>query len=98
MLVGTAEAKLAWLKKDQLEFIDTFKDVAKADEWYTPWDGPPDTRSLAISNDQKALYADIHVGWINYSYDGGATWSSTDTSKLLMFIKLLHTLLILTLL
>ena len=42
-------------------------------EWHTPWGGPPAVRSLAATPDGW-VYADIHVGSIMRSADGGATW------------------------
>ncbi|MFX0062665.1 MAG: WD40/YVTN/BNR-like repeat-containing protein [Candidatus Hermodarchaeota archaeon] len=75
LLVGTAEARLAWVKDDELEFIKSFDAVEERRLWNTPWGGPPDVRSLALGTD-GILYANIHVGWIVRSTDGGKTWES----------------------
>lgn len=40
--------------------------------WHTPWGGPAAVRSLAVSGEW--VYADIHVGSIMRSPDGGVTW------------------------
>src|SRR2546429_115455 len=48
---------------------------AGRDRWFTPWGGPPDTRS--ISEDDEAVYVNIHVGGILRSVDCGRTWQPT---------------------
>ena len=45
------------------------------DRWYTPWGGPPDTRSMT-SADGK-VYANVHVGGVVRSADAGRTWQPT---------------------
>ncbi|MHA2357594.1 MAG: WD40/YVTN/BNR-like repeat-containing protein [Candidatus Heimdallarchaeaceae archaeon] len=81
LLVGTAEARLAWVKDNELEFIENFDQVKERPLWDTPWGGPPDSRSLALGSD-GSIYVDIHVGWIAKSYDNGKTWESTRTETL----------------
>ncbi len=51
----------------------SFDHLAARSEWHTPWGGPPAVRSLAISADGW-VYADIHVGSIMRSADGGHIW------------------------
>ncbi|MGH2770830.1 MAG: WD40/YVTN/BNR-like repeat-containing protein, partial [Actinomycetota bacterium] len=41
-----------------------------------PWGGPPDTRSLS-SDAAGALFANVHVGGIVRSLDGGESWRPT---------------------
>lgn len=72
LLVGTEKARLAWVG-DTLDFIEAFDIVPNRDRWDTPWGGPPDVRSLAVSEDW--IYANIHVGWIVGSPDRGRTWN-----------------------
>jgi hypothetical protein len=79
VLVGTSEAHL--LRVDDLgsghvvDDLSGFDQVEDRDSWYTPWGGPPDTRSIAVSH--GALYANVHVGGIPRSRDEGATWEPT---------------------
>jgi photosystem II stability/assembly factor-like uncharacterized protein len=51
----------------------SFADLPVRNEWYTPWGGPAAVRSLACTGDGW-VYADIHVGSIMRSADGGRTW------------------------
>jgi hypothetical protein len=76
LYVGTAEAGLLRLEEGELEEVVGFDDVPGRDDWYTPWGGPPDTRSLARAPD-GALFANVHVGGIPRSRDGGTTWEPT---------------------
>ncbi len=71
-LVGTSEAGL-FRGSDP---VTSFETVEGRDAWYTPWGGPPDTRSLSAGTD-GAVYANVHVGGIPRSDDGGATWIPT---------------------
>jgi hypothetical protein len=76
-LVGTSDARLLRLTADRvLEPIEGFDAAPGRDHWYTPWGGPPDTRSLAEAAD-GALYVNVHVGGILRSRDGGETWQPT---------------------
>ena len=75
LLVGTAGARLAWITDDKLDYIAGFDGVPERKLWKTPWGGPPDVRSLAVSPD-GTLYVNIHVGWIVRSRDGGQTWQN----------------------
>jgi len=76
LLVGTSEAHLLTLAGDRLEPMRTFDGAPGRSEWYTPWGGPPDVRSLAATVDGVWL-ANIHVGGILRSTDRGETWTPT---------------------
>lgn len=76
VLAGTAEAGLVRLERGRLVPVAGFDAVDGRETWHTPWGGPPDTRSLAAGAD-GALYANVHVGGIPCSLDGGATWQPT---------------------
>jgi hypothetical protein len=75
VLAGTAEAALYAARSSGAERVSSFDEVAGRDTWSTPWGGPPDTRSLA--EDDGAIHANVHVGGIPRSRDGGATWEPT---------------------
>ena len=72
LFVGGAEAHL-WRNGERLASFDA---VDGRDSWYTPWGGPPDVRSITESLD-GALHANVHVGGIPRSRDGGETWEPT---------------------
>ncbi len=75
LLVGTSEAHLFRIVEDELRPIEAFDRAAGRSSWYTPWGGPPDTRSIANWDDD--VYVNVHVGGILHTSDGGATWSPT---------------------
>jgi hypothetical protein len=74
-LVGTSEARLLRLRSGRLEPVGSFDQVDGRDHWYTPWGGPPDTRSLT-RDAAGAIFANVHVGGIVRSDDGEA-WKPT---------------------
>lgn len=75
VLVGTSEAHLLRLQPS-LRAVEGFDRVEGRDGWYTPWGGPPDTRSISVGAD-GTVYVNVHVGGIPTSRDGGETWSPT---------------------
>lgn len=76
IVAGTSEARLLRLAGHGLEPIPGFDETPGRADWHTPWGGPPDVRSLAAAAD-GTVYANVHVGGIARSTDGGATWSPT---------------------
>jgi hypothetical protein len=76
VLVGTSEAHLMQLKDDKLQQIESFEQAEGREEWYTPWGGLPDVRSIAIGTSGE-WYVNIHVGGILRSTDQGKTWKPT---------------------
>jgi hypothetical protein len=76
VFLGTEGAGL--LQRDDEGFapIPGFERAPCRDDWYTPWGGPPATRSLAVADD-GTLFANVHVGGILRSEDGGASWAPT---------------------
>ncbi len=73
LLLGTEQARLAWARNGELDFIESFDLLLDRKQWYTPWGAPPDVRSLSVATD-GTIYANIHVGWIARSKDNGNTW------------------------
>ena len=74
-LAGTAGAHLlrvagAW------EQVEAFEKADGRPDWYTPWGGPPDVRSMSTAPD-GAVLVNVHVGGILRSADGGASWAPT---------------------
>jgi hypothetical protein len=85
--VGTQEVpSVSRVGEDgSLERLANFDQVAGRDEWYAGTAlidgrlmGPPlGIRSMAATCDGKALLANVHVGGIPRSIDGGTTWQPT---------------------
>ena len=77
LLAGTDEAHLLRLGDDgALERDDGFETVDGRDAWYTPWGGPPAVRSMAVDLAGR-IHANVHVGGIPRSVDGGKSWQPT---------------------
>ena len=77
VLVGTAEARLFRLRRDVLEPVEAFDEVEGRDRWFTPWGGPPDTRSMA-ADVAGTVHANVHVGGIVRSTPDGGWRPSID--------------------
>ena len=73
--VGTSEAHLFRVVDDEIQAVEAFEHVDGRSSWYTPWGGPPDTRSIAEWDDD--VFVNVHVGGIPRTQDGGATWTPT---------------------
>jgi hypothetical protein len=76
LFIGTAEAGLIRYEDGVLVPVKGFQQVDGREAWYTPWGGPPDTRSMARDGAGR-LHANVHVGGIPRSTDGGETWAPT---------------------
>jgi hypothetical protein len=76
ILIGTAHARLARLQDGDTVFLPSFEEADGRDDWYTPWGGPPDTRSLTVSRD-GLLFANVHVGGILRAGEPEAEWTPT---------------------
>ncbi|HEV3475001.1 MAG TPA: hypothetical protein VG602_06525 [Actinomycetota bacterium] len=63
LLIGTSEARLFRLRDRSIEADRSFDQAPGRERWYTPWGGPPDTRSLA-ADAEGMVYANVHVGGI----------------------------------
>jgi hypothetical protein len=76
VLVGTANARMAFARPESVEMLPSFDGAPGRDRWYTPWGGPPDTRSLSAAPD-GAVFANVHVGGILRARDPHDTWEPT---------------------
>ena len=74
--VGTSEAHLFLLRDGELERVHSFDQTEGRDTWFTPWGGPPDVRSMS-ADPKGAVYANVHVGGVPRSEDGGKSWHPT---------------------
>ena len=75
VLVGTSEAHLYRLRRDVLELDEAFEGAPGRDDWYTPWGGPPDTRSMSVDV-AGTVFVNVHVGGILRSRGTGG-WEPT---------------------
>lgn len=85
--VGTENARILRLSRTggALEPLDGFDHVAGRDTWYAgsaivngqPLGPPLGIRSVAANSNGSVLYANVHVGGIPRSTDGGRTWQPT---------------------
>src|SRR5918992_1351812 len=73
--VGTSEARLVRLTDGTLEPVESFDAAEGRDTWYTPWGGPPATRSISEWGDD--VYVNVHVGGVLHTADGGESWNPT---------------------
>ncbi|NJP08818.1 MAG: hypothetical protein HC866_04490 [Leptolyngbyaceae cyanobacterium RU_5_1] len=76
VLVGTSGACLIHITDGNMHRMNCFESVEGREEWYTPWGGPPDVRSLAMGQSGE-LYVNVHVGGILRSNDQGQSWQPT---------------------
>ncbi len=85
--VGTNDAAIVMRVCDDghLERLEGFDHVSGRDRWYAGTAlvngrllGPPlGIRSMTATSNRAALFANVHVGGIPRSTDGGATWQPT---------------------
>lgn len=84
--VGTDDARVLRVgETGDIETIRGFEAVAGRDTWYAGSAvidgqrvGPPlGIRSITVTADRRVLLANVHVGGIPRSTDGGATWHPT---------------------
>ncbi len=74
--IGTSEAHLFELRGGGFLQMESFDQAPDRETWFTPWGGPPDVRSLSASP-SGGVYANVHVGGVLRSPDGGASWLPT---------------------
>jgi len=76
LLAGTDQAHLLRLADHTLGRVVPFDAIEGRDAWYTPWGGPPAVRSIAVDLAGR-IHANVHVGGIPRSLDGGGSWEPT---------------------
>ncbi len=76
VFVGAYDAALFALDDGALVIVPGFESMPGRDEWHAV--GPPlNVRSMTSTSDGGALLANVHVGGIARSTDGGETWRPT---------------------
>jgi photosystem II stability/assembly factor-like uncharacterized protein len=76
LLAGTSEARLLRLVAAALVPVDSFDQAEGRENWYTPWGGPPDSRSIAVDA-AGTIFVNVHVGGVVRSRNAGHSWEPT---------------------
>jgi hypothetical protein len=76
-LAGTDDGRLLRVYEDALVPITGFDAVEGRDGWHAVGSRKPYVRSLTITADAQAVLANVHVGGIPRSGNGGASWAPT---------------------
>jgi hypothetical protein len=73
-LVGTEKARLFFVPDGgKPETVQSFDSIPTRDQWYTPWGGPPDVRSVTVTPAGTVL-VNVHVGGVWRGRLDGPTW------------------------
>ena len=75
VILGTSDAHLYRIAGKGVERVRSFARAPGRSTWFTPWGGPPDTRS--ITEDGDTVYVNVHVGGVLRSSDHGESWQPT---------------------
>ena len=76
-LVGTADGRLLRVLDGGVTPVAGFDSVEGRDTWHAVGSPVPYVRSVTVTADSRALLANVHVGGIPCSRNGGATWKPT---------------------
>jgi hypothetical protein len=76
ILLGTSRAHLYKLNAESPHQVETFERISNRDQWFTPWGGPPDVRSISMDSAGN-IFVNVHVGGILRSMDAGKSWEPT---------------------
>lgn len=76
--IGANEARLYGLENGSIAEDEFFANAPGRGDWYTPWGGPPDVRSMTLDADHT-LYINVHVGGI-LRYDNTGVVPTLDIS------------------
>ncbi|MGH2736260.1 MAG: WD40/YVTN/BNR-like repeat-containing protein [Actinomycetota bacterium] len=63
VLVGTSEAHLFSVEGEEVDEVSSLADAPGRSEWFTPWGGAPDVRSLSRAS-SGTVFVNVHVGGI----------------------------------
>ncbi len=63
LYAGTKEAHLYAINDGTEKPVRAFEEASDRENWYTPWGGPPEVRSLSAQESDQ-LYVNVHVGGI----------------------------------
>lgn len=76
--IGANEGRLFGLEDSSISEDEFFSSAPGRSDWYTPWGGPPDVRSMSLDADHT-LYINVHVGGI-LRYDNTGVVPTLDIS------------------
>ena len=76
-LAGTTDGGLLHIAGGHMERLAGFDSVGGREAWHAVPSGVPYVRSMTATADGAALLANVHVGGIPRSMDGGTTWLPT---------------------
>jgi hypothetical protein len=76
VFVGTVGAHLLHLVDGTLARVESFEELEGREGWGQPWGAPGDARSFAADGDHT-VYANVHVGGVLRTHDGGESWVQT---------------------
>jgi hypothetical protein len=74
---GTTDGRLLRLHEGAFAAVAPFSEVEGREGWHAVGSDVPYVRSLAETADHRALLANVHVGGIPRSGNGGASWRQT---------------------
>jgi hypothetical protein len=74
---GTTDGRLLRLHEGSFAAVEPFDAVEGRDGWHAVGSNVPYVRSLTETSDHGALLANVHVGGIPRSGNGGASWAPT---------------------
>jgi hypothetical protein len=74
---GTTDGRLLRLHEGEFATVEPFGGVEGQEGWHAVGSSVPYVRSLTETSDHRALLANVHVGGIPRSGNGGASWKPT---------------------
>jgi photosystem II stability/assembly factor-like uncharacterized protein len=77
VFAGTDDGRLVRFEGSSMATVEAFGQVDGREDWHAVPSGVPYVRSFSATADGRALLANVHVGGIPRSVDGGETWEPT---------------------